>query len=206
MGIRISRVSLCRLTAQVILVAAVSMRGQRRLWLRGSISSGASRPLNGTEGADTPFWSPDSRKVGFIAGNKLKRINVDGRGVPQTLGDASPRGGWWNRDDIILYAPNVLGPLARIGALGGDPVPVTKRLQPLQTARRVTVFPSLIAAASPISRWGRSTHGLSIWRHSIRPTRREADGCRCRWLYTVPPLMVALREPEHPARATHRCR
>ncbi len=119
------------------LVATVASGGQRRLWLR-SISSGTWRPLSGTEGAYTPFWSPDSRSVGFIAGNKLKRIDVDG-GVPQTLGDASPRGGSWNQDGIILYAPNVLGPLARIGALGGEPVPVTK-LEPLQTAHMSPSF------------------------------------------------------------------
>jgi Tol biopolymer transport system component len=113
------------------MVAAASTQGERRLWLR-SITSGAWRPLSGTEGAYSPFWSPDSRSVGFIAGNKLKRIDVDG-GIPQVLGDASPRGGSWNRDGVILYAPNVLGPLARISAHGGEPVPVTK-LEPLQTA------------------------------------------------------------------------
>ena len=119
------------------LVAAVSTDGQRRLWLR-SISSGSWRPLNGPEGAYTPFWSPDSRSVGFIAGNKLKRTDVDG-GVPQILGDASPRGGSWNRDGIILFAPNVLGPLARVAELGGEPVPVTT-LEPLQTAHIAPFF------------------------------------------------------------------
>jgi Tol biopolymer transport system component len=119
------------------LVAAVSTAGQRRLWLR-SISSGSWRPLTGTEGAYTPFWSPNSRSVGFIAGNKLKRIDVDG-GVPQILGDASPRGGSWNSDDIIVFAPNVLGPLARVGANGGEPVPVTT-LEPLQTAHTSPFF------------------------------------------------------------------
>ena len=119
------------------LVAAVSTEGQRRLWVR-SISSGTWQPLNGTEGAYTPFWSPDSRAVGFIAGNKLKRIDIEG-GAPQTLTDATPRGGSWNRDGVIVFAPDVLGPLARIDARGGEPVLVTK-LEPLQTAHTSPVF------------------------------------------------------------------
>jgi hypothetical protein len=121
------------------LVAAVSTDGQRRLWVR-SISSGTWQPLTGTEGAYTPFWSPDSRSVGFIAGNKLKRIDIEG-GVPQTLTDASQRGGAWSRDGVIVFAPNVLGPLARIdaNARGGEPILLTK-LEALQTAHTSPMF------------------------------------------------------------------
>ena len=40
--------------------------GQSQLWLR-SLDSPLARPLTGTERATLPFWSPDSRSIGFIA-------------------------------------------------------------------------------------------------------------------------------------------
>src|SRR4030095_3965118 len=47
----------------------------QRLWVR-PLDSDAPRVLDGTEGAQEPFWSPDSRSLGFFAGGKLKRIDV----------------------------------------------------------------------------------------------------------------------------------
>ena len=57
--------------------------GQSRLWIR-SMDSLESRPLAGTEGAVSPFWSPDSRFIAFGVGNKLKRMDVSG-GPVQTV-------------------------------------------------------------------------------------------------------------------------
>ena len=57
----------------------------------------------------SPFWSPDSRSMGFFADGKLKRIDIDG-GVVQTLADAPlGRGGTWNRDGVILFIPSFAG-------------------------------------------------------------------------------------------------
>jgi hypothetical protein len=47
------------------------------IWLR-SIGQVTARPLPGTESAQLPFWSPDSRWVGFFAEGKLKKIPVAG--------------------------------------------------------------------------------------------------------------------------------
>ncbi len=64
--------------------------------------------------------------IGFFAGGKLKKIDVTG-GPPQTVCDATNgRGGTWNRDDVIIFAPNVSGPLHRVSAAGGTSTPVTK--------------------------------------------------------------------------------
>jgi serine/threonine protein kinase len=103
-----------------------SSEGQNRLWVR-SLDSLSAQALPGTEGASNaslPFWSPDSRFIGFVAGGKLKKIDASG-GPPQTLCDVNDgRGGTWNREDIVVFASRN-GPLYRVSAQGGEPTPVT---------------------------------------------------------------------------------
>jgi len=75
--------------------------------------------LAGTEDASYPFWSPDSSQIGFFAGRKLHRIDAKG-GTSVTLCDAaSGRGGTWNRDGVIVFAPTITSELYRISAAGG---------------------------------------------------------------------------------------
>jgi WD40 repeat protein len=106
------------------LVFVASGDGASRLWLR-PLDKTTAQPLAGTEGASYPFWSPDSRSVGFFADNKLKRIDLAG-GSPQTLTDAYNRGGTWSPDGVILFTPTTRSPLFRIAASGGAAVAVTK--------------------------------------------------------------------------------
>jgi serine/threonine protein kinase len=94
-----------------------------QLWVR-PLDSTAAQPLAGTDDASFPFWSPDSRSLGFFAQAKLKIIDASG-GAVQTLADApQPRGGAWGGDGTILFAPNPTSPLLRIPAAGGTPLPV----------------------------------------------------------------------------------
>ena len=91
------------------------------IWLR-AMNEPSARTLAGTEGAAFPFWSPDSRFLGFVASGKLKKIDVNG-GPAQTICDAaSAFGGTWNRDGVIVFAPTQNGPLFRVAAGGGVPV------------------------------------------------------------------------------------
>ncbi|HEX5110543.1 MAG TPA: protein kinase [Vicinamibacterales bacterium] len=93
---------------------------QRRpmLWVR-SLDSIESRALPGTEGASYPFWSPDQRSIGFFADGKLKRTDLEG-GRPLVIADATNgRGGTWSSDGVILFAPDVSGPLLRVSTRGG---------------------------------------------------------------------------------------
>jgi Tol biopolymer transport system component len=112
--------------------------GKGSLWVR-ALDAVQPRLLPGTEGAFHPFWSPDSRFLGFFADGKLKRIDASG-GPPQILTKALfGFGGTWNRDGTILFAPNVLESLYKVPASGGTPVAVT-RLAPREEAHRWPCF------------------------------------------------------------------
>jgi len=101
---------------QLAFVATVE--GGPRLWLR-PLDQVTAQPLAGTEGASYPFWAPDSRAIGFFAGGKLKRVDLAG-GTPQVLADApAGRGGTWNREGVVVFAPSPNGGLMRVMATGG---------------------------------------------------------------------------------------
>jgi serine/threonine protein kinase len=91
-----------------------------------SLEALQARVLSGTEGAGRPFWSPDSRSIGYFANGKLMRIDLSG-GAPQTIcGAAVARGGTWNKDGVILFSGRQPGGLQRVSASGGVPAPVTE--------------------------------------------------------------------------------
>src|SRR5207247_7787033 len=90
-------------------VVAIGANGVQSLWMR-PLGASSAQPLAGTEGASLPFWSPDSRFIGFFANGKLKKIDAAG-GPPQTLCNApNGRGGTWNREGVIVFAPDILSP------------------------------------------------------------------------------------------------
>ena len=86
-----------------------------------------------------PFWSPDSRSVGFFADGKLKRIDLDGRLVRALANAPNPVGGSWNREGTILFAPNFTGPIFRTSATGGEAMAVT-RIEAQQSSHRFPHF------------------------------------------------------------------
>ena len=103
----------------------IDEHGNSALHVRPLDSTDAEE-LAGTENATLPFWSPDSRSIGFFSDGKLKITNLEG-GNPKDLCDVeSPKGGTWNQDNVILFAQTNLGGLFRISAAGGEPTPVTE--------------------------------------------------------------------------------
>ena len=121
---------------QIVFLA--SGDGASRLWLR-SLATTTAQPLAGTEGAKLPFWSPDSRSIGFFAAGALKRLDVGG-GAAQTLAPAiSGCGGTWHPDGVIVFAPSTTTALMRVSANGGDAVAVTT-LGPRQQSHRAPQF------------------------------------------------------------------
>jgi serine/threonine protein kinase/Tol biopolymer transport system component len=127
------------------IVFAATSEGRSHLWLR-TLDATAVRQLPGTEDARFPFWSPDSRSVGFFANDdKLKRIDVDG-GTMETLANAPVgSGGAWNADGAVIYSPVPDSPIIRT-ASGGGGVPaigapgLTRLDAPRQTGHRFPQF------------------------------------------------------------------
>ena len=113
--------------------------GQSRLWIR-ALDTGSVRAMRGTEGARFPFWSPDSRSVGFFAGEQLKVLNVGDRTVRALARAPAPQGGTWNREGTIVFAPSSPGGLWRIAADGGTPSQVTE----LIAGQRAHAFPQFL--------------------------------------------------------------
>ena len=97
-----------------------------RLYVR-SLDAAAAQPLAGTEGAQYPFWSPDSRFIGFGADQKLKKIEASG-GPPTVLCPTTdfPKGGAWSSKGVIVFAPSSGGPLSAVSENGGETRLVTK--------------------------------------------------------------------------------
>jgi len=104
------------------------------------LASEVAKPLPGTESGGGTFWSPDSKSIGFVVNEKLKRVDL-ATGAVQTLADApTERGASWNREGTILFAPGGNGPLYRIPATGGQPVQVTRLRTPQEASHRFPQF------------------------------------------------------------------
>jgi DNA-binding winged helix-turn-helix (wHTH) protein/Tol biopolymer transport system component len=112
--------------ASMLVFVGIDPDGKTRLWLR-PFSSLAAEPVPGTEGAVSPFWSPDNRSIGFFADGKLKRSDLHG-GPPQVLCDAYNRlrpAGSWSRQGVILFNSFDRRGLFQVAATGGEARPVT---------------------------------------------------------------------------------
>ncbi len=114
--------------------------GDKSLWVR-SLDSLDARPLPGTRGGNWPFWSPDSQQIAFFAGGKLRRIDLAGSPSIAICDASDGRGGDWNRDGIILFAPTANSGIFRVPASGGHPQAITQLdAQAKETTHRWPTF------------------------------------------------------------------
>jgi serine/threonine protein kinase len=131
-------------------------KGKALLYIR-PLTSLTAQPLNGTEDAMYPFWSPDGREIGFFAESKVKKIDASG-GPPQSLCDASNgRGGSWSQEGVILFTPGSSNPLMRVSAAGGTPEPASKlNVSQSETSHR---WPWFLPDGKHFLFWARSSRG-----------------------------------------------
>ena len=113
--------------------------GVNALWVR-TMATGVARILAGTTNAIYPFWSPDGQSVGFFAEGRLKRIDLSTGTIRDLAPALAGRGGTWNRDGVIIYAPDVFGPLFRVSATGGDAKQLTTPPKGDQVTHRLPYF------------------------------------------------------------------
>jgi serine/threonine-protein kinase len=115
-----------------------------QIYLR-PLNQAKATPLSGTEGAYSPFFSPDGRWIAFFSGEKLKKIAVSG-GAVVTLCDApAARGGAWADDDTIVFSPDARNipnvTLQRVSAAGGKAEPLMSLAAGEATQRYPQVLP-----------------------------------------------------------------
>jgi eukaryotic-like serine/threonine-protein kinase len=99
--------------------------GATKLWIR-DVNSGTVRQMEEVEEATFPFWSPDSKYIGFFSAGKLKKAALAG-GPVQVLCDAPEgRGASWNARGVIIFTPNITEPLYKVPEAGGLPEKITE--------------------------------------------------------------------------------
>jgi len=99
--------------------------GTQQLYLR-AMDSLESKPIPGTEGGVNPFFSPDSKWLGFFAGGKLKKVSVSGGGVSTLSDSVAPRGASWGSQGTIAFGTSYIEYLQQVSDSGSAPRPLTR--------------------------------------------------------------------------------
>ena len=95
-------------------------------WIvRRRLDEPSTERIEGTEGGNAPFFSPDGTWLGFIAGGKLMKVAAEG-GRPFVIADQQGAGGAaWGTDGRLVFAPIYSDGLFRVSAEGGEPERLT---------------------------------------------------------------------------------
>jgi Tol biopolymer transport system component/DNA-binding winged helix-turn-helix (wHTH) protein len=117
---------------------AVGSNGPAQIWIR-TLAKLSADPLEGSEDATFPFWSPDGQWIAFFAEGKLKKIRIAG-GAPITICDAPfGRGGSW-KNGVIIFAPASHAGIYKVADSGGSPVQLTTVDPSIHTTHRWPKF------------------------------------------------------------------
>ena len=176
-----------------------------RLWVR-PLDSAVARELPGTDGAAFPFWSPDSRTIGFFAAGKLQRVDVAG-GSPSVIWEGvRGRGGTWNaagRHPIQCRQrrPDSEGEGARRKGRAGNQRRQGRRRELAPVASVSAGWPAVsLPRARHKGRWP-DLHGFARQAGGEdrgRPDGHERGVCTLRWIG-----VSALGPRRHPLGSSH---
>jgi Tol biopolymer transport system component len=164
-----------------LLVFVSDHEGRRQLSVRARDRI-EPRPVAGTDGASSPFFSPDGQWIGFFADGKLKKVPAEG-GAAIVLADApNNRGGVWLADDAIVFSPDYTSGLVRVSSRGGKPETLTS----LDAARgeRTHRWPTYLPGDSAVLFTIGALNGpgnyddarIAIWEPATRKTRIVYEG------------------------------
>jgi Tol biopolymer transport system component len=149
--------------------------GRSHLWVR-TLDAAAPRKLEGIEGASRPFWSPDSRFIGFVANGRLKTVPVDG-GTPTDVASVGsrPAGAAWSPRGQIVFSTWLAG-FSAVSASGGAVTSVTT----LEGDESAHAWPQFLPDGDHFlfSIYGGEHRGIFVGRLSTGERRRilDADG------------------------------
>lgn len=175
------------------LVFIASSSGPPVLWVR-PLDSLAARRLAGTEDAGAPFWSPDSKSIGFFSRGKLKRIDASG-GPVQSLADATypPVGGTWNHDGVIVFARSTADALYSVPAAGGAVQQVTHLDQARQ--ERAHQWPFFLPDGHHFLFLSRAGQSLGLFVGSLTsPEVKPISGVFSAAMYSPPGYLLFQRD------------
>jgi eukaryotic-like serine/threonine-protein kinase len=103
----------------IAFVGTTTARNRTSIWVR-SLDSFEVRELEGTDGVLRPFWSPDSKYLGFFVNrSQLKKVAIAG-GPPQLVATfTGGADGSWSSQGVILFDGGPADPIRRVPAGGG---------------------------------------------------------------------------------------
>jgi len=156
-------------------VAFVVTRGGQRMIELRSFESSESKTLAGTQGAMSPFFSPDGRWVAFFTESALRKVAIDD-GTLVTICPTPPvtRGAAWADDGTIYLAPSFTGGLRRVPATGGAPQDFTEVRFDADESNHL--LPEVLPGGETVlfTVWnGGSFEDASVWSISSRTGERQ---------------------------------
>jgi serine/threonine-protein kinase len=191
---------------------AVSPDGTRLVYVSGNptrlytrrLDQSKANELPGTEGASSPFFSPDGQWVGFFTGsnpNKLNKISVEGGAVVPLADIGLSQGGSWGADGNIIVGHAYIQGLVRVPASGGAPTPALD----LAPGEFAYTYPQILPGSKAVlfaAYRGPDANGASIEVVSLADRRRKTlvrGATSARYLpsghliYTIKGTLFAIR-------------